>query len=120
MERDYRSERGDYRSSPMERWRATGVWEPSVFPEVNKLRAQHLKEESELIGFYVAWHTYGGFEKLEQAGWHRATIHRKIRRFRNRYGKHPDDYRFSWLKLNLEQHWNEEIDHDLHGPLGEP
>ena len=95
-------------------------WNRSVFAEVNKARAQALKEESELIGFYVAWHSYGGFEKLEQAGWHRATIHRKIRRFRDRYGEHPDEYRFAWIKLNLEQHWNEQIEYDLHGPLPEP
>jgi hypothetical protein len=154
VEPDHRSERGDYRSSPMDSLEGYGIarsryqafhlaipnevhqeiaerridaglepdlgWRHSVFPEVNKVMAQHLKEESELIGFYVAWHTYGGFDKLEQAGWHRATIHRKIRRFRDRYGKHPDEYRFSWMKLNLEQHWNEEIDHDLTGPLGEP
>jgi hypothetical protein len=92
-------------------------WRKSVFPEVDAMMAKSMKEESELIGFYVAWHSYGGFDKLEKAGWHRATIHRKIRRFRDRYGKHPDEYRFSWIKLSLEKHWNEKIDFDLSGPL---
>jgi hypothetical protein len=62
-------------------------------------------EESELIGFWVAWHLAGGFGALESGGWHRATIFRKVRRFRSRYGVHPDDYSFPWIKLDLEKAW---------------
>ena len=57
--------------------------------------AEDAMEQSELIGFWVAWHMAGGFAALEEGGWRRATIFRKVRRFRARYGAHPDDYSFS-------------------------
>jgi hypothetical protein len=62
-------------------------------------------EDSELIGFWVAWHLAGGFHALESGGWHRATIFRKVRRFRSRYGVHPDEYAFPWITLDLEKAW---------------
>lgn len=65
----------------------------------------HVIEESELIGFWLAWHLAGGFSALERNGWHRATIHRKIRRFRSFFHKHPDDYRHPYLRLDLEKAW---------------
>jgi hypothetical protein len=68
-------------------------------------------EDAELIGFWVSWHR---FEALESAGWHRATIYRKIRRFRSRFGAHPDEYRFDWIALDLERAWREELDDVLH------
>ena len=67
-------------------------------------------EDAELIGFWAAWHQAGGFASLEMAGWHRATIYRKIRRFRARFGAHPDEYRFSWINLDLERAWSEDIE----------
>jgi len=67
--------------------------------------AANAVEESELIGFWVAWHLAGGFSALESGGWHRATIFRKVRRFRTRYGVHPDEYSFPWITLDLEQAW---------------
>ena len=66
-------------------------------------------EDAELIGFWVAWHQAGGFASLELGGWHRATIYRKIRRFRARFGAHPDEYRFSWITLDLERAWSDEL-----------
>jgi hypothetical protein len=62
-------------------------------------------EQSELIGFWVAWHLAGGFAALEEGGWHRATIFRKIRRFRARYGAHPDEYTFPFIRLDCEKSW---------------
>jgi hypothetical protein len=70
-------------------------------------------ERSELIGFWVAWHLAGGFDNLERGGWHRATIFRKVRRFRATYGTHPDEYVFPWVKLDLEAAWSEQIDRQL-------
>jgi hypothetical protein len=67
--------------------------------------AEDAMEQSELIGFWVAWHMAGGFLALEEGGWHRATIFRKIRRFRARYGEHPDEYSFPWITLDLEGAW---------------
>jgi hypothetical protein len=62
-------------------------------------------EQSELIGFWVAWHMAGGFAALENGGWHRATIFRKVRRFRTRYGAHPDEYIFPFVRLDSEKAW---------------
>lgn len=67
-------------------------------------------EDAELIGFWVAWHKAGGFAGLEAGGWHRATVYRKIRRFRARFGAHPDEYRFEWIKLDLRQAWTEDLE----------
>jgi hypothetical protein len=76
-------------------------------------------EDAELIGFWVAWHKAGGFGGLEAAGWHRATVYRKIRRFRARFGAHPDEHRFEWIKLDLKQAWSDELEDVLH-PFGPP
>ncbi|MGE0881259.1 MAG: hypothetical protein AB7L13_12420 [Acidimicrobiia bacterium] len=62
---------------------------------------------SELIGFWVMWHVSGGFDRLEQAGWHRATIYRKVARFKDFFGVHPDDYEFGWLHVDAEQVWRD-------------
>jgi hypothetical protein len=80
---------------------------------VRDTAAEAVVEDAELIGFWVSWHRAGGFQALEAGGWHRATIYRKIRRFRARFGAHPDEYRFSWITLDLERAWNEEIDEVL-------
>ena len=76
-------------------------------------------EDAELIGFWVAWHKAGGFGGLEAAGWHRATVYRKIRRFRARFGSHPDEHRFEWIKLDLKRAWSDELEEFLH-PFGRP
>ena len=78
-------------------------------------------EESELLGFWIAWHLAGGFANLQEAGWHRATIHRRIRRFRARYAQHPDEFTPGWLTLDLEKVWEQKIVEALHPePLEEP
>lgn len=71
--------------------------------------ATSLREESELVGFWLAWHCAGGFEALERAGWNRATIYRKSRRFRAVFGAHPDEHTFSWLTVNFDRVWMEEL-----------
>jgi hypothetical protein len=70
-------------------------------------------EDAELIGFWVAWHKAGGFGGLESGGWHRATIYRKVRRFRARFGAHPDEHRFEWIKLDLRRAWTEDLEDAL-------
>jgi len=70
-------------------------------------------EESELIGFWVAWHRSGGFQELEHSGWHRATIFRKIRRFRAAYGVHPDEWQPDWIKLDTTKVWRSRLEADL-------
>jgi hypothetical protein len=76
-------------------------------------------EDAELIGFWVAWHKAGGFGGLEAAGWHRATIYRKIRRFRARFAAHPDEHRFEWIKLDLKRVWSDELEEFL-DPVDRP
>jgi hypothetical protein len=71
-------------------------------------------EEADLIGFWVAWHRAGGFRGLENAGWHRTTIHRRVKRFRLRFGVHPDDMTFSWISLDVERCWVEEYEQLIH------
>ena len=70
-------------------------------------------EETDLIGFWVAWHRAGGFRGLERAGWHRTTIFRRTKQFRLRFGKHPDAMTFSWLSLDLERCWRERYERDI-------
>ena len=63
-------------------------------PEIRDGLAADALERSELIGFWVAWHLAGGFDNLERGGWHRATIFRKIHRFRATHSAHPDEFVF--------------------------
>ena len=79
--------------------------------------ARGVIEDAELIGFWVAWHKAGGFAGLEAGGWHRATIYRKVRRFRSRFGTHPDEYRFEWIKLDLRRAWSDDLEDFLQHPL---
>ena len=74
------------------------------------------KERSELIGFWVAWHLAGGFRQLEQGGWHRATIFRKVARFRTIFGKHPDEATFPWLRLDYRKAWAAEVSRRITQP----
>lgn len=70
--------------------------------------ADAARDDSEAIGFWVAWHLAGGFERLEKAGWHRATIYRKLHRFRANYGTHPDEYVFPHIKLDTDRYWTDQ------------
>jgi hypothetical protein len=83
--------------------------DPDVFDDI----ASDALERSELIGFWVAWHTAGGFANLERGGWHRATIFRKLRRFRAMYGAHPDEYTFPWIPLDSPAAWNQQVSRRL-------
>jgi hypothetical protein len=68
-----------------------------LHPEIVEDLAAEARERSELIGFWVAWHLAGGFHNLEQGGWHRATIYRKVHRFRAAFGAHPTSSCFPGL-----------------------
>lgn len=64
-------------------------------------------EVADLAGFWLAWHLGGGFAGLERQGWNRSTVFRKIRRFRAVFDVHPDTYRFSWLRADWEEGWDD-------------
>jgi hypothetical protein len=78
-------------------------------PEIRDDIAADALERSELIGFWVAWHLAGGFDNLARGGWHRATIFRKVRRFRTVFGVHPDEFTFPWIELDLPGAWNDQL-----------
>lgn len=71
--------------------------------------ATEAREQSELVGFWVTWHKAGGFQALELSGWNRATIYRKLRRFRIVFDAHPDEYDFPWITLDLTALWLDEL-----------
>ena len=58
------------------------------------------KMRLEMLGFWLAWHLHGGFEGLERMGMNRATIFRKISKFRTVFGQHPDEYRFAGVEVD--------------------
>lgn len=89
------------------RGRAAGV--NDVPKAVGDDLANKAIEDSALLGFWLAWHLAGGFANLEAGGWHRATIHRHVRAFRERYHAHPDELSLTWLELDLEQYWLEKL-----------
>lgn len=74
---------------------------------------QELVDSAADLGFWIAWHQAGGFEALERAGWHRTTIFRKLKRFRRRFGQHPDEWKADWLNLDLERFWALEVDFEI-------
>jgi hypothetical protein len=80
-----------------------------LHPDIRDDIAEDVLERSELVGFWIAWHQAGGFSNLERGGWHRATIFRKLRRFRTSFGAHPDEYRFDWIRLDLRTAWANDI-----------
>lgn len=82
-------------------------------PEIRDDITEEALEESELIGFWAAWHLAGGFAALERGGWHRATIFRKVRRFRAAFGVHSDEYSFPWIQLDLEAAWSDQLSRRL-------
>lgn len=77
--------------------------------EVRDQIVEAVIDESELMGFWLAWWRAGGFAGLEAAGWNRATIFRRLRRFRTTFGVHPDDYKPNWIRLNLGRLWTDEL-----------
>jgi hypothetical protein len=87
--------------------------EMTPLEEYDELIRDHIAEvaraDSELIGFWVAWHLAGGFAQLEASGWHRATIYRKLHRFRVEFGEHPDEYVFPYITLDLAGYWTERV-----------
>lgn len=59
----------------------------------------------QMLGFWVAWHLYGGFEGLKRAGWSERTIYRRLKEFRIVFKTHPDTYRHPGVTLDPEGFW---------------
>lgn len=59
----------------------------------------------DLIGFWVMWHLYGGFEGLQEFGIHKSTIWRKVARFRRITGSHPDVFVMPGISIDPNAYW---------------
>ena len=81
-------------------------------PEIRDALAGDALERSELIGFWVAWHLAGGFDNLERGGWHRANLPQDPS-LPATYGAHPDEFAFTWIQLDLDAAWSEQISRQL-------
>ena len=66
-----------------------------VGPAIEKIARDRI---ADLIGFWVIWHLYGGFEGLERFGMHKSTIWRKVARFRQMTGQHPDEFKMPGIE----------------------
>lgn len=115
---DFRSQRSE---SPEGQGRARRAWDryaavsdkvigPVLHPVLDPLIEPAVKKVArdwvgDLVGFWVLWHLYGGFEGLEDFGYSRATIYRKIKRFRRLFGKHPDEWTMEGIVVDPEAYW---------------
>ena len=102
---DFRSDAMDSREG---RGRARAAWDsyqqtvgeallPLLRPAIERFAAS---QGVDLLGFWLAWHLQGGFEGLERLGMHRATIYRKVAKFRKLTGQHPDEFRFAGVSVD--------------------
>ncbi len=111
----------DFRSDPMEtpegKGRAKKAWEaylgvyqkrihPTIAPFIDPaLQPVGRQIVEDLIGFWVMWHLYGGFEGLERFGMHPSTIWRKVARFRKVTGQHPDEFEMPGITIDPKAYW---------------
>jgi hypothetical protein len=115
----------DYRSDPMESPEGQGIakkaWKAYVkavdrrIPPFVRTRLETSLEPmgaqmvEDMIGFWVMWHLYGGFEGLIEFGMHKSTIWRKVSRFRKMTGEHPDVYKMPGISINPKDYWTSEV-----------
>jgi hypothetical protein len=59
----------------------------------------------EMLGFWLAWHIYGGFEGLQRAGWHERTIYRRLKKFRMVFKTHPDELSLPGVSVDVRTFW---------------
>ena len=78
---------------------ATGpVLGPSVMPLAKYLG---INQTADLLGFWLMWQLEGGFEGLLGVGMTRSSIYRRIKRFRQVTGHHPDEYVMAGVTFDL-------------------
>jgi hypothetical protein len=97
---DFRSERMPSSEGRGFARRAWDEYVKSVEKAVRPFAANYAATKmDDLIGFWVVWHTFGGFEGLQNLGYPRTTIFRKIAAFRKLFGYHPDEFIFDGITI---------------------
>jgi len=108
---DFRSDRSD---SPEGKGRARRAWDayakrvnavglPVLEPAIERMAKSMTVD---LLGFWMAWHLYGGFEGLVEFGMHPSTVWRKVKRFRLTFGAHPDEFTFPGVAIDARAYWD--------------
>src|SRR4051812_6867094 len=107
----------DYRSDKSESLEGKGIarraWDayakrvnkvalPLLEPAMRRVAATQV---ADLLGFWMVWHLYGGFEGLEELGMNRSTIFRKVNRFRTVLKKHPDEFTLPGVTIHPATYW---------------
>lgn len=106
----------DFRADPMAsregEGRAKAAWEAvkgnSKYSKIQRLPLignLALRQIEELLGFWLLWHLHGGFDGLERFGFNRATVFRKVARFRTVFGMHPDVFEMPGIEVDVAAYW---------------
>lgn len=88
-------------------WDAYATWvdkytRPAVEAVAGKaIRSYSVGKVGDLVGFWVMWHAYGGFQGLMDQGMSHTTITRRVKLFRMAFKAHPDDFVFPGLDLDV-------------------
>jgi hypothetical protein len=119
MARDFRSEKMEsYEGKGQARkaWDAYAAKVNSVVPpswglavaEAARPAVDYVVRErmEDALGFWLLWHVYGGFDGLrDRRGMSRSTIYKKISRFRQMFGVHPDEFELPGITIDYEAYW---------------
>lgn len=99
---DFRSDRME---SPEGRGIARRAWEAysrnvqrAAEPAVRRVAAPI---GVDLVGFWLTWHLEGGFQGLLRLGMSRASIYRRVSRFRKITGQHPDEWQMPGVTVDV-------------------
>ena len=83
------------------------AWQAIIFVSI----ALGGRKRGWIVGFWVVWHTYGGFEGLtERYGMHPSTVWRKVAKFRKTFGVHPDEYQMPGVTIEPASFWRAAVD----------
>lgn len=55
----------------------------------------------DLVGFWLTWQASGGYEGLRSMGMSRSAIYRRIKQFRQTFGKHPDEFDMPGVSIDV-------------------
>jgi hypothetical protein len=75
---------------------------PIIGPSMKAAGRQSVAGE---LGFWMLWRLYGGDEGLRRYGFHPTTIHRKVSRFKETFGAHPDDFMLPGVEIDSQKYW---------------